>query len=76
MVGGLRPREGHLVLDEELPHGIEFDDPEALTRRYEYYDPIYTLPEEGQAWWRDKMHEGLDDLLAELAEQQGIDVHA
>jgi len=23
-----------------------------LTREYEYYDPIYTLPESGQAWWR------------------------
>ena len=28
--------------------GIEFDDPEALTRRYQYYDPISTLPEEGR----------------------------
>ncbi|HEY6567247.1 MAG TPA: lysine 2,3-aminomutase [Actinomycetota bacterium] len=56
--------------------GIESDDPEALTRQYHYYDPIYTLPEEGQAWWRAKMHEGLDDLLAELAAQQGINVHA
>jgi lysine 2,3-aminomutase len=33
--------------------GIEYDDPEALTRRHPYYDPIYTLPEEGQRWWRD-----------------------
>ena len=32
--------------------GIEQDDPEALTRKYEYYDPIYLLPESGQAWWR------------------------
>jgi lysine 2,3-aminomutase len=32
--------------------GIEMDDPEALSRRYEYYDPIYTLPEAGQQWWR------------------------
>ncbi len=32
--------------------GIEDDDPEALHRRYEYYDPIPTLPESGQAWWR------------------------
>jgi len=32
--------------------GIEADDAEALTRRYEYYDPIYTLPESGQAHWR------------------------
>ncbi len=30
---------------------LEIDDPEALERRYEYYDPIHTLPEAGQAWW-------------------------
>ena len=53
--------------------GIEFDDPEALTRQYHYYDPIYTLPGDGQEWWRTKMHEGLDELLAELATEQGID---
>ena len=34
--------------------GIEDEDPEALTRRYHYYDPISTLPEEGQEWWRAK----------------------
>jgi lysine 2,3-aminomutase len=34
--------------------GIEAEDPEALSRRYEYYDPIYTLPEAGQAYWREK----------------------
>jgi len=32
--------------------GIEAGDPDALTRRYEYYDPVYTLPDSGQAWWR------------------------
>jgi len=32
--------------------GIEADDEEALNRRYEYYDPIYTLPETGQNFWR------------------------
>jgi lysine 2,3-aminomutase len=31
---------------------VERDDPEALARRYEYYDPISTLPPEGQAWWQ------------------------
>jgi lysine 2,3-aminomutase len=30
---------------------IEATDPEALTRHYEYFDPIHTLPETGQAWW-------------------------
>jgi lysine 2,3-aminomutase len=33
---------------------IELDDPAALDRRYEYYDPIDTLPAEGQAWWRER----------------------
>src|ERR671919_701240 len=32
--------------------GIESEDPDALTRRYEYFDPIYTLPEEGRTYWR------------------------
>jgi len=31
---------------------IEMDDELALSREYPYYDPIYTLPESGQAWWR------------------------
>jgi lysine 2,3-aminomutase len=30
---------------------IELDDPEALSRHYPYYDPIRTLPSDGQAWW-------------------------
>ncbi|MGI8775455.1 MAG: KamA family radical SAM protein [Actinomycetota bacterium] len=32
--------------------GIEFDDPDALRKRYAYHDPIYTLPPEGQQHWR------------------------
>jgi lysine 2,3-aminomutase len=40
---------------------IEADDPEALARRYEYYDPIDTLSASGQDWWRKK-------LAAEAAE--------
>ncbi|MBI3554048.1 MAG: lysine 2,3-aminomutase [Elusimicrobia bacterium] len=35
--------------------GIEADDAEALTRRYEYYDPVYTLPPEGQEYWRKQL---------------------
>jgi lysine 2,3-aminomutase len=31
--------------------GIELDDAEALTRRYPYYDPIYTLAQPGRDWW-------------------------
>lgn len=34
--------------------GIEFDDPDALNKRYPYYDPIYTLPPEGQEYWRER----------------------
>jgi lysine 2,3-aminomutase len=46
--------------------GIEYDDPEALSRRYPSYDPIYTLPESGQAWWREHAREiahETDDLV-------------
>ena len=32
--------------------GVEAEDPLALSREYPYYDPIYLLPEPGQAWWR------------------------
>jgi len=32
--------------------GVEAADPLALQRQYEYYDPIYLLPEAGQQWWR------------------------
>ncbi|MGH3488769.1 MAG: KamA family radical SAM protein, partial [Actinopolymorphaceae bacterium] len=31
--------------------GIEHAGDDALERTYEYYDPIDTLPEAGQAWW-------------------------
>ncbi|MGI5201114.1 KamA family radical SAM protein [Spirillospora sp. CA-108201] len=34
--------------------GLELSDPDALTRRYEYHDPIYTLPERGREWWRQR----------------------
>ncbi len=42
---------------------IEADDAEALTRPYAYYDPIHTLPAEGQAWWAE--HAGIDLVEAE-----------
>jgi lysine 2,3-aminomutase len=32
---------------------IEVGDEQALSREYVYYDPIYTLPESGQRWWRE-----------------------
>jgi lysine 2,3-aminomutase len=31
---------------------IEATDPEALNKLHAYYDPIDTLPESGQEWWR------------------------
>ena len=34
---------------------IEKADPTALLKRYEYFDPIYTLPQSGQEWWRCQM---------------------
>ncbi len=42
--------------------GIEHDDPEALNRQYEFYDPLYTLPEEGQAWWKSQAPTETDAL--------------
>ncbi|RKI18718.1 lysine 2,3-aminomutase [Corallococcus sp. AB030] len=33
---------------------VEANDADALDRKYEYFDPIDTLPESGQAWWRDQ----------------------
>jgi len=43
---------------------IEADDREALEREYVYYDPIDTLPQEGQAWWR---RQGDADATHEVA---------
>jgi len=40
---GIRPPPGHFLLDKNYRTSIEADDAEALTRRYEYYDPVYTL---------------------------------
>jgi lysine 2,3-aminomutase len=31
---------------------IEWGNHSALSQQYEYYDPIHTLPESGQTWWR------------------------
>ena len=38
--------------------GIESDDPDALERRYPYYDPIRTLPESGRGYWRARVTSG------------------
>ncbi|MEO6712922.1 MAG: lysine 2,3-aminomutase [Mycobacteriales bacterium] len=53
----------HQLTDYDREHGISYwtknyrtgieESADALTRRYEYWDPIYTLPESGQRWWRE-----------------------
>jgi lysine 2,3-aminomutase len=46
---------------------IEASDPDALTRTYEYYDPIHTLPQGGQDWWRQHAAADLSSSLAEAS---------
>ncbi|MBS43519.1 MAG: lysine 2,3-aminomutase [Nocardioides sp.] len=45
---------------------IESGDSEAVSRTYEYYDPIHTLPESGRAWWAE--HGDLDTAALKAAE--------
>jgi lysine 2,3-aminomutase len=54
---------------------IETDDPEAMSRTYEYYDPIHSLPESGQQWWRDHAGPGteLGDDALRAAERAAAD---
>jgi lysine 2,3-aminomutase len=53
----------HMITEYDREHGISYwtknyrtsieqEDDEALARCYPYYDPIDTLPESGQKWWR------------------------
>jgi lysine 2,3-aminomutase len=54
----------HQVAEYERERGISYwtknyltgieEDPQALSRRYEYYDPVYLLPAAGQQWWREQ----------------------
>jgi KamA family protein len=37
--------------------GVDAGDELALSQEFEYYDPIYLLPESGQQWWRAKADE-------------------
>lgn len=46
--------------------GIETGDAEALTRRYEYYDPIPALPATGQRWWAERSVDATVGSLAGL----------
>ncbi|MEP7331848.1 MAG: lysine 2,3-aminomutase [Terracoccus sp.] len=48
---------------------IEGDDTDALSRDYVYYDPIYTLPESGQRWWRETTDH--DALLVDSSTRAG-----
>jgi lysine 2,3-aminomutase len=67
----------HLLADYDTERGISYwtknyrtsieataDD--ALTRTYEYYDPIHTLPLAGQEWWQ--QHGKLDESSLKAAE--------
>jgi lysine 2,3-aminomutase len=45
---------------------IEATSDDALSRTYEYYDPIHTLPESGQRWWAE--HGNLDESALKAAE--------
>jgi len=45
---------------------IEATAEDALSRTYEYYDPIHTLPAAGQAWWGE--HGRLDESALKAAE--------
>ncbi|WP_460835426.1 KamA family radical SAM protein [Nocardioides hungaricus] len=48
---------------------IEASSSDALTRTYEYYDPIHTLPAAGQEWWAQHADLSSADLkAAEVAE--------
>jgi lysine 2,3-aminomutase len=53
----------HMLTEYDREHGISYwtknyrtsiesDDTEALARRHPYYDPIDTLSDTGQKWWR------------------------
>ncbi len=59
----------HMVTEYDRERGISYwtknyrtsiepdDDVEALARQHPYYDPIDTLPESGQKWWRKQEQE-------------------
>jgi lysine 2,3-aminomutase len=59
----------HMVTEYDREHGISYwtknyrttleaDEPEVLSRRYPYYDPIDGLPPSGQRWWRKQAQAG------------------
>ncbi|TYL55960.1 lysine 2,3-aminomutase [Nocardioides sp. BGMRC 2183] len=50
-VAGYDTERGISTWTKNYLTSIEADDPAALSRTYEYFDPIHTLPESGQEWW-------------------------
>ena len=50
---------------------IEAEDELALSREYPYYDPIYMLPESGQAWWRASGSRQAEAGIVSLADAVG-----
>lgn len=52
--------------------GIELDDADAVNRDYVYYDPIYTLPEEGQKWWAENATVDLEAQLDLAAKSRTV----
>jgi len=50
--------------------GIEHAVPDALTRKYAYYDPIHTLPADGQRWWRER---GMSATSADPSDASRLD---
>jgi lysine 2,3-aminomutase len=60
----------HMLAEYDREHGISYwtknyrtsieqDDDEALSKLYAYYDPITTLPQSGQDWWRKQVASSL-----------------
>jgi lysine 2,3-aminomutase len=60
----------HMESEYDREHGISYwtknyrtsleaGQPDALTRRYPYYDPIDTLPQAGRGWWAKQVGQAL-----------------
>ncbi|CAN5146545.1 lysine 2,3-aminomutase [soil metagenome] len=54
---------------------IEAGDPDVLSRHYEYYDPIHTLPGSGQQWWREHAGSNLAEAEKRAAESRHAAEH-
>ena len=50
---------------------VDADDTIALSREFEYYDPIYLLPEPGQQWWQAKVAADVGRPTPEVQELVG-----